>query len=101
MLTTLGLLLLLAAPAQNSLAAPNIQVPPHLPVANLPPGLMGPDVQLALKNGSILALRTYRFEGDMVHYRNVFGGISSVPLSHVDMERSKKLNADRLMPFGM
>ena len=101
---TFGIVILLAAAqaaapqaSMSSMRAPNIQVPAHLPVANLHPGLDGQDTMLALKNGSVFAIRTWNLESGVLHYRNAFGGHNSISTDLIDMERSSKLNADRKM----
>lgn len=104
MLITMSLLLMLGGvPAQTAgTQAPAAQAAPaaQLPLANLPPGLEGPDIQIAVKSGSILAIRFYRIEGDLLHYKNVFGGHNTIAVSILDMERTQKLNADRHIQFG-
>ncbi len=90
-----------ARPAQTrGTSAPPPPPPTDLPLANLAPSLEGPDIQIAFKSGSILAIRSYRLEGDSVHYKNNFGGENTVPLSALNMERTQKLNADRHIQFG-
>ncbi len=68
-------------------------------MANVPPGLEGQDTLLVVRSGSILALRHFHIEGEVIHYRNVFGGENTIAMSQVDLERTQKLNADRLIPF--
>ena len=100
---TIGLVVLLAAAQAApqefaaSMRVPNVQLPANLPLANLHPG-PGPDTLLALRNGSVIALRSWRVEGAILHYQNVFDGRNSILVEMIDMERSKKLNADRQVP---
>lgn len=77
-----------------------VPAPASLSLANLPPGLEGKDTLLAVRGGSILAIRSYRIEGDRLVYRNVMGGENTMALASVDMERTQRLNTDRKVPFG-
>ena len=82
--------------------SPPLPLPPaHLPLANLPPRQLPPDTLLAFRNGSIFAVRSYRIEGRSIHYTTNYGAQNQAALDALDLERSRRLNADRQMPFDV
>jgi hypothetical protein len=58
-----------------------------------------PVTLLQLRDGSMYGLTEYWVEGDELHYFTTYGGEDSVPLGHVDFEKTIKLNADRGVEF--
>lgn len=58
-----------------------------------------PVTLLQLRDGSMYGLTEYWVEGDELHYFTTYGGENSVPLGHIDFEKTIKLNADRGVDF--
>ncbi len=58
-----------------------------------------PVTLLQLRDGSMYGLTEYWVEGDELHYFTTYGGEDSVPLGHIDFEKTIKLNADRGVDF--
>jgi hypothetical protein len=58
-----------------------------------------PVTLLQLRDGSMYGLTEYWVEGDELHYFTTYGGEDSVPLGHIDFEKTIKLNADRGVEF--
>ena len=80
--------------------SPPLPRPPgHLPLANLPPRRWQPDTLLVFKSGSIFVVRGYRIEGGSIHYTTNYGARNQAALAAVDLERTRRLNADRQVPF--
>jgi len=73
--------------------------PAALPILNLAPGTTGRDVLLAVRSGEIIAIRTYRVEGNLFHYRNFEGSNNTIDMSLIDTERTRRLNTDRKIQF--
>ncbi len=82
--------------------SPPLPLPPaHLPLANLPPRQLPPETLLAFRNGSILAVRSYRIEGRSIHYTTNYGAQNQAALDALDLEPSRRLNEDRQVPFDV
>jgi len=58
-----------------------------------------PVTLLQLRDGSMYGLTEYWVEGDDLHYFTTYGGEDSVPIGHIDYEKTVKLNADRGVDF--
>jgi hypothetical protein len=58
-----------------------------------------PVTLLQLRDGSMYGLTEYWVEGDELHYFTTYGGEDSVPILHIDFEKTAKLNADRGVEF--
>jgi len=75
-------------------------VPANVALANLPP-LPAPEAVVALRDGMIVLARSVVVEGNTLRYTTPFGGMTTVPLEKVDIERTRKLSADRGVKFDV
>ena len=85
--------------ATRGVSPPPPRPPAHLPLANLPPRQQRPDTLLVFRNGSIFALGTYHIEGGFIYYTTNYGARNRATLAALDLERTRRLNADRQVLF--
>jgi len=54
-----------------------------------------PPTLMQLRDGSMYGLTDYWVEGHELHYVTTYGGENSVPIDHIDLEKTAQLNAGR------
>lgn len=94
-----------AQQTQDTWGGPSRFVPQDQTQANATqpgPGTQSGDPPLTLlvfKNHSIYAVIDYWKDGDRLYYATSYGGTNSVELDQLDVDFTKKLNAERNIPF--
>ena len=54
---------------------------------------------LQLRDGSMYGLTDYWVEGNQLNYITTCGGQNTLPMEHIDFEKTVRLNADRGVEF--